>query len=302
MHLKENVGIMRNSYSAFFALALLFQSPLAQCDDTDTRLIPSLDPSTFRTSLNEIHIEHDNQSRRLLVVTPHDFEKDSIYPVLLCFHGAGGRAEGQARRWAPLTTQHNMLLVSVEAVQPLAKWNFMDGFHAVDHDDVGLVLTIVKTLISYGIADPMAIYATGHSSGGLFCYRLAKESSLFAAICPMSCGMAKGAHDPDGDTTQTSILQVIGDRDKSFHGSTTPKITMYSSDERIDIWRTFLACTPDPITARYGNTMTLRTYTNKNDIAVAICEVQGEGHILQNALRSKADSIALTFMHNHKKQ
>ena len=99
MHLKENVGIMRNSYSAFLALALLFQSPLAQCDDTDTRLIPSLDPSTFRTSLNEIHIEHDNQSRRLLVVTPHDFEKDSIYPVLLCFHGAGGRAEGQARRW-----------------------------------------------------------------------------------------------------------------------------------------------------------------------------------------------------------
>ena len=78
--------------------------------------------------------------------------------------------------------------------------------------------------------------------------------------------------------------------------------SMYSSDERIDIWRTFLACTPDPITARYGNTMTLRTYTNKNDIAVAICEVQGEGHILQNALRSKADSIALTFMHNHKKQ
>ncbi|MEO1992612.1 MAG: hypothetical protein ABGW78_11805, partial [Pirellulales bacterium] len=291
---------MRNSYSAFFALALLFQSPLAQCDDTDTRLIPSLDPSTFRTSLNEIHIEHDNQSRRLLVVTPHDFEKDSIYPVLLCFHGAGGRAEGQARRWAPLTTQHNMLLVSVEAVQPLAKWNFMDGFHAVDHDDVGLVLTIVKTLISYGIADPKAMYATGHSSGGLFCYRLAKESSLFAAVCPMSCGMAKGSHDPDDQTTQTSIMQVIGDQDKSFHGSTTPRITMYSSDKRIDIWRRFLACDPDPITEHYGKKIVLHTYVNKNDIAVAICKVEGEGHHIQNSLRSRADFIALEFMLHHK--
>ena len=292
---------MKHFYSVCCVLALLFQAPLAQSDDSRAHHIPALDPGTFLKRSNEVSIEHDAQLRRLLVVTPHDFDKDATYPVLLCFHGAGGRAEGQARRWAPLTTQHNMLLISVEAVQPLAKWNFMDHFHAVDHDDIGLVSRIAKTLISYGIADPKAMYATGHSSGGLFCYRLAKESSLFAAVCPMSCGMAKGSHDPDDQTTQTSIMQVIGDQDKSFHGSTTPRITMYSSDKRIDIWRRFLACDPDPITEHYGKKIVLHTYVNKNDIAVAICKVEGEGHHIQDSLRSRADFIALEFMLHHKK-
>ena len=34
----------------------------------------------------------------------------------------------------------------------------------------------------------------------------------------MSCGMAKGDHVPE-EGTRRSIMQVIGDQDKSFHGS-----------------------------------------------------------------------------------
>jgi len=42
---------------------------------------------------------------------------------------------------------------------------------------------------------------------------LAKETALFAALSPMSCGMVKGAHDPGEKTKPVSIMQVIGDQD-----------------------------------------------------------------------------------------
>ncbi len=260
------------------------------------------DLTSLRPGLNvEIQIDHDGRSRRILVTTPLQYDSDRAYPVLFAFHGAGGKAEGQSRRWNPHVNSRDFILISVEAVRPLAKWNFMDGFHRVDHDDVGLVRLITHTLISAGIADPRRIYATGHSSGGLFCYRLAKETSLFAAVSPMSCGMAKGAHDPAKETQPVSIMQVIGDQDKSYHGSTNPRITMYSAAQRVEIWRSFNQCDPEPETSPYGDKMSVRTYSNRDGIEVAICEVKDEGHHIRRDLRRITDSLALDFMFRHKR-
>ncbi len=52
--------------------------------------------------------------------------------------------------------------------------------------------------------------------------------------------MAKNAHDPREKTKPVSIMQVIGDKDRSINGSTNPKVTMYSADERIETWRKFI--------------------------------------------------------------
>ena len=146
---------------------------------------------------NEVQVKHDGRSRRLIITTPKTFGGQRPYPVLFCFHGAGGKAEGQSDRWSPHADKHGLIVISAEAVQSLKKWNIMDKFHAEDHDDVGFVSKVVEVLIANKIADDKAIFATGHSSGGLFSYRLAKETDLFAAVSPMSCGMIKGAHGPD---------------------------------------------------------------------------------------------------------
>jgi poly(3-hydroxybutyrate) depolymerase len=193
------------------------------------------DLTSLSPGKNEIQIEHDGRSRRLIVTTPKTFGRQGPYPVLFCFHGAGGNADGTSKRWSAHADKRGLIVISAEAVQPLAKWNFMDKFHAEEHDDVGFVSKVVEVLIANKIVDPNAIYATGHSSGGLFCYRLAKEIPLFAALSPMSCGMVKGAHDPGEKTKPVSIMQVIGDQDKSFNGSSNPKVTMYSAAKRIDV-------------------------------------------------------------------
>ncbi|MDE0866115.1 MAG: hypothetical protein OSA98_20190 [Rubripirellula sp.] len=250
---------------------------------------------------NEIRVDHDGHSRRLIITTPRTFSRQRTYPVLFCFHGAGGKADGTSSRWSSHADKREMVVVSAEAVQPHAKWNFMDNFHVVDHDDVGFVAKVVEDLIAQGIGESRSIYATGHSSGGLFCYRLGKETALFAALSPMSCGMAKGAHDPDENTRTVSIMQVIGDQDKSFKGTTNPKVTMYSATKRIDVWRAFHDCGSEPTVENHGKEIVLLTYANRAGIEVAYCKVKGQGHIIRRDLRDKADSVALDFLLKHKR-
>jgi poly(3-hydroxybutyrate) depolymerase len=249
---------------------------------------------------NKVKIKHNSQLRRLIITIPKTFSSNHRYPVLFCFHGAGGQAENLSKRWSHNADVRGLIVISVEAVQPQAKWNFMDKYQKEEHDDVDFVLKVVNGLIKNNVVDPKAVYATGHSSGGLFCYRLAKETVVFAALAPMSCGMVKGAHDPGEKTKQVSIIQVIGDQDKSFNSSSTPKVTMYSAEKRINIWRTFNRCFPNPVIMNKGEEVVVYTYVNQSGIEVALCKVKGQGHHIRKDLRDIGDNIALDFLLRHK--
>ena len=258
---------------------------------------------TFRLSAgaNEVSFPFAERNRRLLVTTPDNFDPGRTYPTLFCFHGAGGRADGQSSRWGRHANQGDLVVVSAEAVQPLAKWNFKDNFHTEEHDDVAFVLSVVNKLIEEGVADKAKLYATGHSSGGLFCYRLAKETDVFAAFSPMSCGMVKGSHDPGPNAKRVPIMQVIGDQDKSFHGSTNPRVTMYSARERIEIWRRFNQCDQKPMLRNHGEGISVQSYTGPSGNEVAFCKVEGQGHHLRLDLRDRTDALALKFLLKHRR-
>ena len=114
--------------------------------------------------------------------------------------------------------------------------------------------------------------------------------------------MAKGAHDPDRNTRPVHLMQVIGDRDKSYHGTTNSKVTMHSAEKRISVWRSFYECEDAPVTQEHGKELLVRTYTNGDGIELAICEAKGQGHHLRRDLRDAADVIALEFMLSHRKK
>ena len=249
---------------------------------------------------NEIKVQHGGQLRRLIITTPKTFNRQSLYSILFCFHGAGGKADGPSRRWSLHADKRDLVVISAEAVQPQAKWNFRDKFHDEEHDDVGFVMKVVEALVSSQVADSKTIYATGHSSGGLFCYRLAKEVAEFAALSPMSCGMVKGAHDPNQKTKFVPIFQVIGDQDKSYNGSQNSKVTMYSAAKRIDVWQKFNQCGPNPVINEKGKEIVVYTYASKTGIEVALCQVKGQGHFIRRDLRDTTDSLALNFLLKHK--
>ena len=57
--------------------------------------------TSLSPGMNEIRFKHDGRSRRLIVTTPQTFAGQGLYPVLFCFHGAGGKADGPSKRWSP---------------------------------------------------------------------------------------------------------------------------------------------------------------------------------------------------------
>ena len=166
----------------------------------------------------------------------------------------------------------------------------------MNYDDVGFVSGVIETMIKQNIANPNSIFATGHSSGGLFCYRLAKESSLFAALAPMSCGMVKNGHEPDERTQSVPIFQVIGNKDKSYQGSTKPKVTMYSAKQRIGVWSAYNQCDPHPTVEKVGSEIVVYTYRGPSGADVVLCDVKDQAHHIRRDLRDRADTLALDFL------
>ena len=143
------------------------------------------------------------------------------------------------------------------------------------------------------------VYATGGSSGGLFCYRLAKDTNLFAAIGPTKCGMIKGFHEPDSNTEPLSVMQVIGNKDKSFNGSSR-RLTMYSAEQRIELWRRFLACKPTPSTNTKIKGMTIKTYADDKGYEIVYCMLHGVGHSIPRPVRPVMDGLIVVFFMRHK--
>ena len=77
---------------------------------------------------------------------------------------------------------------------------------------------------------------------------------------------------------------------------------MYSASERIEVWRTFNQCLPDPLFENQGDEIVVYTFSNQSGLEVALCKVKGQGHHLRGDLRDRADSLALDFLLKHRKQ
>ncbi|MEO2017934.1 MAG: hypothetical protein ABGZ53_26580 [Fuerstiella sp.] len=219
----------------------------------------------LRPGNNLLKIDFQGVVRELFIELPTDIKKGERYPVVFGFHGDGGPKEAYNRRLSPFVRIHKIIGISIQGTPKrvgsgASSWDHHDG-SGVDTDDIGFVQYLVDYLNKTKLVDLKRIYATGGSSGGLFCYRLAKETKLFAAIGPTKCGMIKGSHEPDANTEHLSVMQVIGNEDKSFNGS-SKRLTMYSAEQRIEIWRNFLECNPGPSTNTKIKDMTVKTYIN----------------------------------------
>ena len=92
------------------------------------------------------------------------------------------------------------------------------------------------------------------------------------------------------------------DKDKSYNGSTSPQITMYSAKERIEIWRKFNQCGPDPVVVEHGDEIVVDTYTSPSGVEVVFCKVKDQEHHLRRDLRDRADEIAIDFLFKHQRK
>jgi polyhydroxybutyrate depolymerase len=134
-------------------------------------------------------LEVGGTRRSYLVYLPASRQRARPLPLVLVFHGAGGRGAGMARHtgFSRDAERHGYAVVYPDGVN--RRWNDGRGVGGTQ-DDVAFVRALLDSLDGELGVDRRRIYATGISNGAMFAYRLACDlPGTFAAIAPVAGAM-----------------------------------------------------------------------------------------------------------------
>ena len=144
-------------------------------------------------------------------------------------------------------------------------------------DDVGFIAAVVANIGARLPVDPDRIFATGMSNGGMMSYRLGCDSTLFAAIAPVTATMMGDCPAP----RPLSLLHVHGLADERVRfdgepGSGLARIDGPDVASVVDSWRSVGGCAA-AITSTAGRVTTAEA-TCPEGRAVVLVIVAGAGH------------------------
>jgi len=199
----------------------------------------------------------DGLKRSYLVHVPAGYDGQKPLPVVLAFHGGGGRAEVQREQSQLDRTadQFGFLAVYPDGTGRLRLLTWNAGTccgYAVQHkvDDVAFTSELIDHLGTQFPIDPRRIYATGLSNGGMLCYRLACElSDRIAAIAPVAGDMGVDGPLPK---RPVPVIHFHGLKDPNvlFEGGIGPnqfqKTPHRSIPDSLAFWVRANHCLPEP--------------------------------------------------------
>ncbi len=234
--------------------------------------------------------------RRSYVIHLPSASGNTPHPLLLLFHGGGGRGEGMARltRIEPIADRTGFIVVYPEGID--RHWN--DGRATIKNkaDDIGFVAALIDSLEREYPIDRSRVAVAGISNGAIFAERvgcdLAGRVGTIAAVAGMlaadyvrDCHPARPVSVLQFDGTSDPIMPYAGGHVADFGGrgeggdvlSVNATATFWS---RIDSCGTSLHDRPLPATARFDPTrVTLESSQPCHDgSAVRVYSIEGGGH------------------------
>lgn len=172
------------------------------------------------TSLHTIAVNGIERSYRLY--KPDAVSGSSPVPLVVMMHGALGSAKQaeSSYHWNAQADKSNFIVAYPDGhKRTWAVSNNCCGPAARDHmDDVAFITQMVKEISSTLPVDEKRIYATGISNGGAMAYRLACNTSMFAAIGPVATTMLGECPSP----APVSVIHIHGTADQTFPYSGGP--------------------------------------------------------------------------------
>jgi polyhydroxybutyrate depolymerase len=252
----------------------------------------------------------------LVHVPPTEPPKEG-FPVVIVFHGGGGRPESQ-KKWAaldPVADSEGFVTVYPDGSGALGRrlltWNAGTccGYAEKNHvDDVGFVFAALGDLNSRLPVDQTRVYATGISNGAMMSYRLAVEASdRIAAIAPIAGGLVV-----DGEPSRpVPVMHFHGvdDPRAPYRGGLGPpfpftnvRVTHPKIDDVIAKRVSWDGCTGDEQvgptlhgSAANGDathTATKHTWTScKDGSEVVLWKLTGAGHVWPGSAKVLPESI-----------
>lgn len=138
------------------------------------------------------HMNVDGIARTYTINLPPNYYSFPSFSLVIALHGGGGSG-AQFEKTSLLTEKSNaagFIVVYPDGTGPLKTWNAgtcCGSAVANNINDVKFISQLIDKLVASYKINPKKVYATGHSNGGMMCYRLACElSNKIAAIAANS--------------------------------------------------------------------------------------------------------------------
>ena len=214
---------------------------------------------------------HGGLTRSYLVHMPQGRVANQPLPVMLAFHGGGGRAAGMRvmSRLNEAADRFGFLVVYPNGTGRMNLLTFNAGtccgFAARNQvDDVGFVRALLADLPNHYQVDPKRIYATGLSNGAMLCYRLACElADKIAGIAPIAGGMGVDGPMP---SRPVPIIHFHGlkDRNVPFLGgvgeNAIDRVAHRPVSSAINFWIQANNCQAEPVESKQYPDYTLTRF------------------------------------------
>jgi polyhydroxybutyrate depolymerase len=306
-----------------FVLALL--GSLAGCRHNDPP--PALDPPPTGTSTQHLTIGGVTREFRLFVPSPlgaslvgASSRPDPVSLVVMLHGGFGSAQQAEdSYGWDAEAERTGFVVAYPNGIG--RAWSVGGGCCGepgrTGTDDVAFIVAVVANVSGRLPIDPGRVYATGMSNGALMSYRLACESSVFAAIAPVAGTLLGTCPAPK----PVSLLHIHGLADENIPFDGSPGNGFASIDgpdvpSTVDIWRSADRCQPPTVVA--ADPVTTSRATCADGREVTLITIAGAGHqwpggaertVAQRALGLDPASTALDatatiweFFANHTRQ
>jgi polyhydroxybutyrate depolymerase len=241
--------------------------------------IPTAGEPPRGSSAQVITVDGVERSFRLYVPAPLSLARP--VPLVLMLHGgfgSAGHAEA-AYGWNGAADRYGFVVAYPDGLG--RAWSVGGGCCGrpgrTGTDDVAFITAVVAGLGDRLAVDRSRVFATGMSNGAMMAYRLACESTVFAAIAPVA-GTLMG---PCPQPRPLSLLHIHGLADASvpFDGSPGTgyeKIDGPDIPSTMDIWRVADDCEPPRVEP--GDPVTRSTADCAAGRSVTLITIAGAGH------------------------
>ena len=251
-------------------------------DRNQTDPLPTASAGSLPVGSSAVHLEADGLDRSYRVYVPDGLTAPA--PLVLMLHGGYGSGE-QAERaygWDDLADAEHVIVAYPDGEG--RAWNSGGGCCGVaareQIDDVAFLTGVVADIGSRIPVDSKRVFAAGMSNGAMMAYRLACESTVFAAI-----GAVAGTIPPDMPCeapAPLSVMAVHGTADTRVlydGGASTvgsAHINARPAPEIAAFWRGIDAC-PDPTTVSLPP-LTTSSAECPDGRGVTLVTIDGYGH------------------------
>ena len=234
-------------------------------------------------------LEVDGSPRGYLLYLPSSWQRGRPLPLVLVFHGAGGRGAGMARHtgFTRVAEREGFAVAYPDGIG--RRWNDGRGIGG-GRDDVGFVRLLVDTLGRELGVDPRRVYATGISNGAMFAHRLACDlPGVLAAIAPVAGAVPTGLAERCNAASPVAVLAFQGTADPfvPYGGGGVGRRggEVLSAERGAKFWADVNGCapaaesTPSSDSVTDGTRLRRTTYAGcREQRSVVLYTIEGGGH------------------------